>query len=563
MLTRLLVKNYVLIDSLEIDFPEGLIIITGQTGAGKSILLGALSLVTGAKADASMVSEGADNCVVEAEFDTTDVSIKDILEENDAEWDGGHLIIRRVVNRSGRSRAFVNDSPVPVTVLQDISARLVDIHSQHQTLLLSDKQFQLDILDHYAGNMQLRQESAAAFKELNALKASLSSLESRIANIARDKEYNEAQYRQLESASLREGELAELEEEQKQLANAEDIKTGLCRVEELFTAASSNGNSMSIDSSMKESVKMLSKVGRYMPVALELAERLDSCRLELDDILAEVTDMNSRVDMSEERLEQVESRMSLIYSLMKKHGCTDEAELIALRDKLSEELFDSTRLEEQAEDLRKEIHASDLRVKNIASALNKARAKAAPDFAETIASSIRELEMPYSIFEVELLEAQLSATGSDIVTFRFSSTGRNAVDVAKCASGGELSRIMLALKAMRARYADMPTMIFDEIDTGVSGSVADKMGSMICAMGSYMQVFAITHLPQVAAKGNAHYLVSKDIDPVTSKAVSSISRLTDAERIYEVARMLSGSVLTEAAIANAKELLQSDNLFRK
>ena len=563
MLTRLLVKNYVLIDSLEIDFPEGLIIITGQTGAGKSILLGALSLVTGAKADASMVSEGADNCVVEAEFDTTDVSIKDILEENDAEWDGGHLIIRRVVNRSGRSRAFVNDSPVPVTVLQDISARLVDIHSQHQTLLLSDKQFQLDILDHYAGNMQLRQECAAAFKELNALKASLSSLESRIANIARDKEYNEAQYRQLESASLREGELAELEEEQKQLANAEDIKTGLCRVEELFTAASSNGNSMSIDSSMKESVKMLSKVGRYMPVALELAERLDSCRLELDDILAEVTDMNSRVDMSEERLEQVESRMSLIYSLMKKHGCTDEAELIALRDKLSEELFDSTRLEEQAEDLRKEIHASDLRVKNIASALNKARAKAAPDFAETIASSIRELEMPYSIFEVELLEAQLSATGSDIVTFRFSSTGRNAVDVAKCASGGEMSRIMLALKAMMARFTSMPTMIFDEIDTGVSGSVADKMGSMICQMGDYMQVFAITHLPQVAAKGSAHYVVTKTVDEVTSKAVSSISRLTDAERIYEVARMLSGSVLTEAAIANAKELLQSDNLFRK
>ena len=563
MLTRLLVKNYVLIDSLEIDFPEGLIIITGQTGAGKSILLGALSLVTGAKADASMVSEGADNCVVEAEFDTTDVSIKDILEENDAEWDGGHLIIRRVVNRSGRSRAFVNDSPVPVTVLQDISARLVDIHSQHQTLLLSDKQFQLDILDHYAGNMQLRQECAAAFKELNALKASLSSLESRIANIARDKEYNEAQYRQLESASLREGELAELEEEQKQLANAEDIKTGLCRVEELFTAASSNGNSMSIDSSMKESVKMLSKVGRYMPVALELAERLDSCRLELDDILAEVTDMNSRVDMSEERLEQVESRMSLIYSLMKKHGCTDEAELIALRDKLSEELFDSTRLEEQAEDLRKEIHAADLRVKNIASALNKARAKAAPDFAETIASSIRELEMPYSIFEVELLEAQLSATGSDIVAFRFSSTGRNAVDVAKCASGGEMSRIMLALKAMMARFTSMPTMIFDEIDTGVSGSVADKMGSMICQMGDYMQVFAITHLPQVAAKGSAHYVVTKTVDEVTSKAVSSISRLTDAERIYEVARMLSGSVLTEAAIANAKELLQSDNLFRK
>ena len=562
MLSRLQVKNYVLIDSLEIDFPEGLIIITGQTGAGKSILLGALSLVTGAKADSSMVSEGADNCVVEAEFDTTDVSIKEILEENEAEWDEGHLIIRRVVNRSGRSRAFVNDSPVPVTVLQDISSRLIDIHSQHQTLLLSDKQFQLDILDHYASCVPLRLECAAAYKELQTLKSSLASLESRIAKVASDKEYNEAQYRQLESASLREGELAELEEEQKQLANAEDIKTGLCGVEELFTAAS-NGDAMSVDSSLKESVKMLSKVGRYIPAASELAERLDSCRLELDDILSEVSDMNSRVDMSEERLEQVEARMSLIYGLLKKHGCMDENELIALRDRLSEELFDSTRLEEQADDLRKEIVKTETKVNDIADSLHQARAKAAPEFAESIASSIRGLEMPYAVFEVELQDVPVSATGSDAVSFRFSATGRNAVDVAKCASGGEMSRIMLALKAMMARFTAMPTMIFDEIDTGVSGSVADKMGSMICQMGEYMQVFAITHLPQVAAKGSAHYVVTKTIDEASSKAVSSISRLTDAERITEVARMLSGSVLTDAAIANAKELLQSNNPFRK
>ena len=251
MLARLHVRNYVLIDSLEIDFPEGLIIITGQTGAGKSILLGALSLVTGAKADAAMVSEGADNCVVEAEFDTSDASIKDILEENEAEWDEGHLIIRRVVNRSGRSRAFVNDSPVPVTVLQDISSRLIDIHSQHQTLHLSDRQFQLDILDYYAGNMDLRQECASAWKALVSKRSELAALEARIDRIASDKEYNEAQYRQLESASLREGELAELEEEQKQLANAEDIKTGLCGVEKIFTASSSTGDVMSIDSSLK------------------------------------------------------------------------------------------------------------------------------------------------------------------------------------------------------------------------------------------------------------------------------------------------------------------------
>ena len=554
MLARLHVRNYVLIDSLEIDFPEGLIIITGQTGAGKSILLGALSLVTGAKADASMVSEGADNCVVEAEFDTADASIKDILEENEAEWDEGHLIIRRVVNRSGRSRAFVNDSPVPVTVLQEIASKLIDIHSQHQTLLLSDKRFQLDILDYYAGNMLKREESASAWRELGAMRAALAVLEGKIARIASDRDYNEAQFRQLESASLREGELAELEEEQKRLANAEEIKSGLCAVEEMFTAASST-ESLSLDASLKESVKILSRISRYLPSVTELAGRIDSCRLELDDILSEISDMNARTDISETRLEEVESRMSMIYGLLKKHGCADEAELIALRDKLSEELFDSAKLEEEAEDLRNEISALEARLALAADQLHASRSKVAADFAEAIASSIHDLELPYAVFEVEIIDAPISATGRDMVQFRFSATGRNAVDVARCASGGEMSRIMLSLKAMMARYTAMPTLIFDEIDTGVSGSVADKMGSMICRMGEHMQVFAITHLPQVAAKGNAHYLVSKEINPDTSVAVSTISRLTDRERVMEVARMLSGSVLTEAAIANAESLL--------
>jgi len=555
MLSRLQVRNFVLIDSLEIDFPEGLIIITGQTGAGKSILLGALSLVTGSKADASMVSEGAENCVVEAEFDTDDESVKGILEENDVEWDAGHLIIRRVVNRSGRSRAFVNDSPVQLALLQDISSRLIDIHSQHRTLLLSDRQFQLNILDHYAGNSSLRQDCAREWRELNLLKSELESLEQKIARLASDKEYNEAQYRQLEAASLREGELAELEEEQKQLANAEDIKMGLGGVEELFTSGASGADSLSVDASLKESVKLLNKVGRYIPDVVGLAERLDSCRLELDDILSEISDLNSRVDMSPERLEQVESRMSLIYGLLKKHGCADESKLIALRDRLSEELFDSTRLQEQADQLRKAIADGQERLENIADSLHKARAGAAGNFAEAIASSIRALEMPSAVFEVDLSCVAVSASGYDSVSFRFSATGRNAVDLGKCASGGEMSRIMLALKDMMARFTSMPTMIFDEIDTGVSGSVADKMGTMICRMGSYMQVFAITHLPQVAAKGNAHYLVQKSVDPVSSQAVSNISRLSGEERVREVARMLSGSVLTDAAIANAKELL--------
>jgi len=557
MLSRLHVRNYVLIDSLEIDFPEGLIIITGQTGAGKSILLGALSLVMGAKADASMVSEGADNCVVEAEFDKADeAEIRDILDENDVEWDDGHLIIRRVVNRSGRSRCFVNDSPVQVSVLQDISSRLVDIHSQHQTLLLSDRQFQLGTLDYFAGNADLRERCSALWKELGSLKSELSQLDARIARINSEKDYNEAQYRQLESAALKEGELEELETEQKQLANAEEIKTGLCAVEELFTNSSSGGEVLSVDSALKEAVKQLSRLARYIPAAEELSDRIDSSRHELDDILSEVSSLNARTDVSESRLEEVENRMSLLYGLMQKHGCADVNELIALRDSLSEALFDSTMLEEKRKSLTAKIEEVKAQLDEVADRLHESRAKAAVPFAENIQSDIRNLELPYSIFEVELLDVPVSAHGRDSVQFRFSSSGRNAVDVSKCASGGEMSRIMLALKAMRARFANMPTMIFDEIDTGVSGSVADKMGSMICSMGEFMQVFAITHLPQVAAKGKAHYLVSKEIDPVASKAVSTIEKLSEDQRVLEVARMLSGSVLTDAAIANAKSLLQ-------
>ncbi len=559
MLTALQVRNYVLIDSLEIDFPEGLIIITGQTGAGKSILLGALGLVMGSKADSSMVSEGADNCVVEAEFETSDLSIRDVLEENEAEWEGGHLTIRRVVNRSGRSRAFVNDCPVPVTVLQDIASRLVDIHSQHQTLLLNDKAFQLDILDHYAGVTGLRQECARLWKMLSELRNELKGIDEKLARLAGERDYNEAQLKQLEAASLRDGELEELEEEQKQLANAEEIKAGLAAVEELFTSASSGGDLPSVTSSLKEAGKQLVKVGRYVPAASELAERVETCRRELEDILDEVVTVNSGTALSETRLEEVENRMSLIYGLLQKHSCADLAELIAFRDRLSDTLVDSTLLEEKRMELKAQVAETQVQLNDIASRLHDQRASAALPFASSIAESIREMELPYAVFEVILNDVPVSATGCDSIEFRFSSTGKNAVDVAKCASGGEMSRIMLALKSMMARYANMPTMIFDEIDTGVSGSVADKMGSVICAMGEFMQVFAITHLPQVAAKGSAHYMVSKSIDPETSKAVSTIKKLSDEQRVMEVARMLSGSELTDAAVANAKSLILSSS----
>ena len=555
MLTRLQIRNYVLIDSLEISFPEGLIIITGQTGAGKSILLGALSLLTGAKADAAMVSEGEDSCVVEAEFDVNDDRVTSVLVENDVDTDEGHIIIRRVVNRSGRSRAFVNDCPVPVQVLQELSGYLIDVHSQHQTLLLSDKRFQMSLLDSYAGNAAMLEECSSLWRRYTSVKAELAAIDKKIAALAGERDYNEAQFRQLESAALKAGELACLEEEQKQLANAEEIRTGLEAVEELFTCSSSAGEIPSIDSSLKESVKYLSRLSRVLPVTSDLAERIDSCRHELDDILSEIVSLAERTDISESRLEEVENRMSLIYGLMQKHSCHDESELIALRDRLSDELFDMGGLEEKRSSLAKELENIESALNKAADSLHAARTSAAVPFSNAMEELVRSLELPYAIFEVETADAPLSSSGRDQIIFKFSSTGRNAVDVAKCASGGELSRIMLALKAMGARYSNMPTLIFDEIDTGVSGSVADRMGSMICSMGADMQVFAITHLPQVAAKGSAHYLVSKDIDPLTSKAVSTIKRLSDEQRVLELARMLSGSELTEAAIANAKELL--------
>ena len=555
MLTRLHIRNYVLIDSLEIEFPEGLIIITGQTGAGKSILLGALSLLMGAKAEASMVSDGAENCVVEAEFELegTDVSVRQMLEENEVEWDEGRLIIRRVVNRSGRSRSFVNDSPVPVSVLNEISSHLVDIHSQHQTLLLSDKQFQLDMVDEYAGNSSLRERCAHQWRELTQKKTQLRQAQERLSKVLAEKEYNQAQYDQLESAGLVVGEITELEEELKQLSNAEEIKTNLGSVEEMISPSS---DALSVTAVLKEAERLLSRTGKYIPSVAELSDRVSSCRAEIEDILSDVSAINSRTDLSQERLLVVEQRLSFLYSLMQKHSCRDEVELIELRDRLSNDLSDTTALEQMVETLTHEVAAAESALVATAESLHEARVSVLHSFAQDLTTSVRGLELPYAVFEAELVARPLSATGADTVDFRFSASGRNPIDVAKCASGGELSRIMLAMKAMKARYSHMPTMIFDEIDTGVSGSVADKMGTMICEMGSHMQVFAITHLPQVAAKGVAHYLVSKDIDPATSVAVSSIKRLSHKERVSEIARMLSGSVMTDAAIANAKALME-------
>ncbi len=559
MLRRLHVRNYVLIDSLDIEFPEGLVIITGQTGAGKSILLGSISLVLGAKADPSIIGESADNCVVEAEFvtDPDDTALKRIFEENDIEWDGGRLILRRVVGRSGRPRAFANDCPVSASVLSSLSSRLIDIHSQHRTLLLSDSRFQLSALDHYAGNGALLDRCASCYREYVSLKTELEDIDERIAKSEKDRAYDQARYSRLESARLQDGELEELEAEQKQLENAEEIKDNLYAVENLLSSEDEESGRLSVDAMLRESEKRLERIRQFVPSVGPVLERLSSARVELADILSEISDMDSRTDVSQDRLQKVGERLSLLYDLMQKFSCRNVRELIEVRDTIGAGLQDSSALSERRAALAERLQASADRIEETAGELHAARMDAAPSFAQDIRDSIRFLELDHAVFEVSVREASLSATGKDSVAFLFSSTGRNPVELSRCASGGEMSRIMLCLKEMMARYAKMPTMIFDEIDTGVSGSVADKMGSMICRMGDHMQVFAITHLPQVAAKGKAHYLVSKTTDPVSGKTSTTITLLSAEDRLMEVARMLSGSEVTEAAIGNARSLLES------
>lgn len=563
MLKALHIKNYVLIDSLDIEFPAGLVIITGQTGAGKSILLGALSLVMGSRADSSVIGAAGDNCVVEAEFEVNDEdgSLRQYLDENEIDFDPvdgkGQLTIRRILNSNGRSRSFVNDSPAPLKVLSMLSSRLIDIHSQHETMLLRDKQFQMSMLDHFAGDSGLLQSCRTRWERLTGLKNDLDEVNANLSRTNAEKDYNQAQFERLDSAHLKDGELEELETEQKQLANAEEIKSLLYQVENYFSPSGDDAQDdrMSIDSMLKESSRILDKLSSYIPSVSALSERIESARLELDDVLSEVSDLESGTEISDERLQEVEERLSLLYDLLKKYSCTQVSELIELRDRLSESLADTSVLEARKSALEKEIGEAEKDLADACSDLHDARAKAVPGFSENICNSIRSLELDRAVFDVVLEPGKPGPDGSDTILFRFSSTGKSPVDVAKCASGGEMSRIMLCLKAMMARYTNMPSMIFDEIDTGVSGSVADKMGSMICSMGDYMQVFAITHLPQVAAKGDAHYIVTKEFDG--DRAISSIRKISGEDRVMEVARILSGSRVTPEAIANAKSLLES------
>ena len=548
MLASLHIRHYVLIDSLDIDFPEGLVIITGQTGAGKSILLGALSLALGAKADPGVISEGADSCVVEAEFQVQD-NLRELLESNDVEWNGGFLTVRRTVHASGRSRSFINDSPVTVQLLSSISGRLVDIHSQHQSLLLKDRGWQLSLLDFYAGNVDLVSSCRRTWGELMTVRSKLGEAQKRLSSLSADLEYNRSRYERLVAASLREGELEELEEEHRTLSHAEDIKSGLEGVCSLMEPQEGT----EVSTVLRDGARSLERLSSYLPAAGELSDRLDSVRIEIEDIEDEIRRISDSVDVSPERLGQVESRMSELYSLFKKYGCRTAEELIAQREELGGAVAGTSDLEEEISSLQREEKALVQKHSDICGQLSLRRAGAAPALSQSVQESVRALEMDKAVFSVRTAACEPGINGADEVSFLFSADSGRLEDVSKCVSGGEMSRIMLSLKAIMAEYTAMPTMVFDEIDSGVSGSVADKMGSLICSMGGRMQVFAITHLPQVAAKGTAHYVVSKSEEEGRTR--SSISRVSGEDGVKEIARLLSGATVTDAAVANARVLI--------
>ena len=538
MLRSLHIRNYILIDSLDITFPEGLVIITGQTGAGKSILLGALGLLAGGKGDPSLISQGAESCVVEGEFHTSD----------------GLRIIRRVLYSSGRSRSFIDDCPAQLQELSDLSATLFDIHSQHRSLLLTDKQFQLSLLDHFAGCTELVEECRRLWRELGECRRSFDEAAGMLNRSSAERDYNQAQLVELDAAGLRDGELQELEEEQQALANAEQIRERLAVAAACFSPPEGSG----IGESLKEARRALEHAGRFLPGMQELCDRLDSARIELEDIFSEVEDTAERTDVSGRRLEQVENRLSLLYRLMRKHGCDSIEGLMEARDRFSCAVTGTEDLEERCNALRKQARELEERHKALCDSLQASRSKAAGAFAAEVVEHLHFLELERAGFEVKLEPAGPGASGADAVSFLFAADGTRGTDVAKCASGGEISRIMLSLKAMMAKFKGMPTLVFDEIDSGVSGSVADKMGQMICDMGRTMQVLSITHLPQVAAKGSAHFVVSKEFDPATSRTSTRVRQVDGEDRVREIARLLSGAAVTPEAIANAKVLMKEN-----
>ena len=551
MLRQLYIRNFTLIDELDITFKPGFSVITGETGAGKSIILGAIGQILGNRADARMVKAGCDKCVIEAHFDLSNYDMESFFNDNDIDYEPEDCIIRRELKANGKSRAFINDTPVALTTARELGQQLVDIHSQHQNLLLQKEDFQLNVVDIIAHNSQLLNDYRTLFDGYAKAKAALREKEEECEKDRANEDFLRFQADELVTAQLVDGEQEELEQELETLSHAEDIKGALFDADNLLS-----GDDRSITQSCKTMLSRLSDIGDVYPAIRQVTERIDSAYIELKDIARDISNLAESIDFDPARLTMANERLDTIYTLQKKHHVESVAELIAIRDNLTARLNDITNSEDMLEDMRRQVEDMHRKATEAAARLTESRQEAARHVTEQLLAQMTSLGMPNARFEIKFETKELAVDGADRISYMFSANKNVPLEpIAQVASGGEVARVMLSLKAMISGAVKLPTIIFDEIDTGVSGRVAEMMAQIMRQMGrADRQVISITHLPQIAALGTTHYKVEKtDTDDTT---ISRMRMLGHDERITEIAQMLSGSNISDAAIENAKSLLE-------
>ena len=551
MLKHLYIKNFALIDILDIDLYPGFSVITGETGAGKSIVLGAIGLLLGQRADLKALKQGADRCVIEAHFDLSRYDLKPFFDENDIEYDANDCIIRRELTAAGKSRAFINDTPVQLSMLKELGERLVDVHSQHQNLLLNKQDFQMSVLDIIADDAKQLADYKATYEAYHQAANELETIKEEIERNRQNVDFLQFQYQELEGARLSMGEQEELEQKSDTMTHAEDIKSALYTADNALQTESTG-----IVPQLHSAMNALKGIAHVFPDAEELATRMDSTYIELKDIAQEVNGLLEDVDFDPQELDSINERLDRLYSLQKKYHADDTEALIALRDSLKEQLDHIDNSDDTLQRLHQQVEQLKAQCQQKADTLTKLRTKAARKIESEMQQRLIPLGMPNIRFQVSISQENLAANGQDKVAYLFSAnTSTPLQPVSQVASGGEIARVMLALKAMISGAVKLPTIIFDEIDTGVSGKIAEKMAEIMHEMGSHeRQVISITHLPQIAALGAAHYKVEKEETP--QGTTSRMEMLTPDERITEIAQMLSGSKVTDAAIQNAKQLLR-------
>lgn len=551
MLARLQIKNYVLIDSLNVEFNKGLTIITGETGAGKSILLGALGLVLGNRADSSSLLNKNNKCIIEAEFDILNYNLKDFFYANELDYES-KTIIRREINAEGKSRAFINDSPVNLSVLKELSGFLVDVHSQHETLTLNNSSFQLDVLDAYAGIKDAFAAYKKDFLQYSRLQDKLSTLIEEEKKAKADADYWQFQFEELNTANLIEGEKEKAEQELEALNNVEQIKTAIGQSTNLLKDGDAN-----IISAIIQLVSSMNAVAKFHPALQELANRIKASQVELKDVAQELENVQDDFIFNPERVEILNERLNTIYRLEQKHRTSSVSELISIKNDYESKLSGFTTLETDIQKLTAEIVQQKNKLLVQAKSISEKRQKAAPKIEKEIKEMLASTGMPDGKLQIEINNAKenLSASGIDSVQYLFTANkGIKPEALSKVASGGELSRLMLSVKALIAKLVALPTIIFDEIDSGISGDVANKVGNLVRKISDNHQVIAITHLPQMASKGDDHFLVYKNTQGNTT--TSGLKLLKKEERINEIAKMISGNEITQASLKNAKELLE-------